>query len=46
MQCQFLQFVADNIDNNTQTLDRLNTFHGIGMIAAVTPGIKGVMYPI
>ena len=39
-QCQFLQFVADNIDNNTQTLGRLNTFHGKGMISAATPGIK------
>ena len=40
MQGQFLQFMADNIDHNTQTLDGLNTFHGIGMIKAVTPGIK------
>ena len=37
---QFLQLVADNIDHNTQTLDSLNTFHSIGMIPAVTPGIK------
>ena len=34
------QFMADNIDHNTQTLDGLNTFHGMGMIKAVTPGIK------
>ena len=40
MQDQFLQFMADNIDHNTQTLDGLNTFHGMGMIKAVTPGIK------
>ena len=39
MQGQFLQFVADSIDHNTQTLDGLNTFYGIGMISAVTPGI-------
>ena len=32
--------MADNIDHNTQTLDSLNTFHSIGMIPAVTPGIK------
>ena len=32
--------MADNIDHNTQTLDGLNTFHGMGMISAVTPGIK------
>ena len=40
MQGQFLQFIADNIDHNTQLLDGLNTFHGMGMIQAVTPGIK------
>ena len=34
------QFMADKIDQNTQTLDGLNTFHGMGMIKAVTPGIK------
>ena len=31
--------MAYNIDHNTQTLDGLNTFHGMGMIKAVTPGI-------
>ena len=40
MRGQFLQFVADNIDHNTQTLDGLNLFYGMGMISAVTPGIK------
>ena len=30
MQGQFLQFMADNIDHNTQTLDGLNTFHDMG----------------
>ena len=40
MQDQFLQFMANKIDHNTQTLDGLNTFHGMGMIKAVTPGIK------
>ena len=40
MQSQFLQCVADNIDHNTQTLEGLNTFHGMGMIKIVTPGIK------
>ena len=39
MQGKFLQFMADNIDHNTQTPDGLNTFHGMGMIKAVTPGI-------
>ena len=40
MQGQFLQFIADTIDHNLQTLDGLNTFNGMGMIKAVTPGIK------
>ena len=30
----------DNIDHNTQTLDGLNTFHGIRMIKAVSPGVN------
>ena len=32
--------MADNIHHNTQTLDALNTFHGMGMIKTITPGIK------
>ena len=40
MQGQFQQFMADNKDHNTQTADGLNTFHCMGMIKAVTPGIK------
>ena len=40
MQWQFLQFMADNIDHNTQTLDALNTFYIMGMIKSITPGIK------
>ena len=35
---QFSQFVADNVDHNTRTLDGMNTFHGMGMIQATTPG--------
>lgn len=35
----FLQYVADNVDHNVRTLDGYNTFHGMGIIAAVTPGI-------
>ncbi len=31
------QFVADNVDHNTRTLDGMNTLHGMGMIQAVTP---------
>ena len=37
-QDQFIQFVADNVDHNIRTLDGLNTFHGMGIIATVTPG--------
>ena len=33
-----IQYVADNIDHNICTLDGHNTFHGMGMIATVTPG--------
>ena len=31
---EFAQWVADNIDHNTATLDGKNTFHGMGIIAA------------
>ena len=34
---QFLQYAADNVDHNIRTLDGHNTFHGMGIIAAVTP---------
>lgn len=33
-----IQFVADNVDHNTVTLDGHNTFHGMGIIAVLTPG--------
>ena len=36
---QFVQYV-DNVDRNIRTLDGNDTFHGTGMIAAITPGIK------
>ncbi|CAG2207340.1 unnamed protein product [Mytilus edulis] len=36
----FVQFVADNVDHNTRTIDGLNTFHGMGIIAGITPGTK------
>ena len=29
----FLQHVADNVDHNLRTIDGLNTFHGMGIIA-------------
>ena len=34
----FLQFVADNVDHNIDTIDGNNTFHGMGIIACATPG--------
>ena len=33
----FVQHIADNVDHNWRTLDGYNTFHGMGIIAAVTP---------
>lgn len=39
---QFVQYVADNVDHNIRTLDGYNTFHGMGMIATITPGIESI----
>ena len=36
----FLQYVADNVDHDICTLDCFDTFHGMGMIAALTPAAK------
>ena len=33
----FIHFIADNIDHNLNTLDGKRTFHGMGVIAAITP---------
>ena len=33
-----LLFAADNVDHNIVTLDGKGTFHGMGMMAAITPG--------
>ena len=33
----FVQYVADNVDHNIQTLDGTGTFHGMGIISAMTP---------
>ena len=35
----FIQHIADNVDHNIRTTDGLNTFHGMGIIAAVTPRV-------
>ena len=37
---QFMQYVADNVDHNTRTLDGTGTFHGMGIIATITPGAR------
>ena len=36
----FVQYIADNVDHNLRTLDGENTFHGMGIIAAITPSVK------
>ena len=36
----FCQFSADNVDHNIRTLDGLNTFHGMGIIAIICPRIN------
>ena len=36
----FIQFSADNVDHDAKTLDGLNTFHRMGMIAMITPGVN------
>ena len=36
----FVQFVANNVGHNSRTLDGMETFHGMDIIAAVSPGIK------
>ena len=35
-----MPFVADNVDHNTCTIDGLNIFHGMGIMAAITPVVK------
>lgn len=34
---EFVQYGADNVDHNIRTLDGHGTFHGMGMVVAVTP---------
>lgn len=34
-----IQLVADNVDHNLVTLDGKNTFHGMGIIATITPEV-------
>ena len=35
-----IQYMADNVDHNVNTIDGLNTFHGMGMITTITPARK------
>ena len=35
-----LLFAGDNVDHNILTIDGRGTFHGMGIIAALTPGRK------
>jgi hypothetical protein len=35
-----MQYIADNVDHNVATIDGTGTFHGMGIIAAVTPGTQ------
>jgi hypothetical protein len=32
-----VQYVADNADHSLRTIDGMGTFHGMGIIAAITP---------
>ena len=34
----FVQYIADNVNHNTRTLDGTGTFHGMGIIDTLTPG--------
>ena len=34
---RFMQFSADNVDHNIRTLDGEGTFHGMGIVASITP---------
>ena len=34
---RFVQYIADNVDHNIQTLDGHGAFHGMGMVAAIAP---------
>ena len=38
---EFVQYAGDNVDHNVHTLDGLGTFHGMGIIATITPAIDG-----
>ena len=37
---QCMQYAGDNVDHDLCTIDGKNTFHGMGIIATVTPALK------
>ena len=37
---KFVQYAVDNVDHNIRTLDAHDTFHGMDMLAAITPGTR------
>ena len=41
-----LQFSADNVDHNIRTLDGKSTFHGMGVIATITPEVPKPTLPV
>jgi hypothetical protein len=41
----FTQWVADNVDHNTQTLDGHGTFHGMGLIAVTSSNCSKIEIP-
>ena len=41
-----IEFVADNVDHNLSTIDGTGTFHGMGIIATVTPCSRKPSKPI
>ena len=41
-----IQYIADNVDHNVATIDGTGTFHGMGIIAAITPGTQAPRKPI
>ena len=39
IQGHFIQYAADNVDHNIRTIDGRGTFHGMGIVANVTPRV-------
>ena len=39
----FVQYSTDNLDHNLRSLDGTGTFHGMEIIAAITPGTKATI---